>query len=206
MGVVGGSIAGCAMAIAGSRAGADVTVYERSSGELQDRGLGIVIPPALHERLLATGYLDASMPTAPVATRVWLTRSRGQRSARELARQPSPVTPCNWGCCGSRCARGPARSAITGASGHRRRTDRLGPGSGAYGGCRRGVRHRGGRRRASVADPAGPRPGCGRRPPDTRCGAARCRWARSPVIADSSTSCAAPGSPSVSRAGTASST
>ncbi|MFC8228742.1 FAD-dependent monooxygenase [Streptomyces sp. NPDC057287] len=97
MGVVGGSIAGCAMAIAGTRSGADVTVYERSSGELRDRGLGIVIPPALHTRLVALGYLDASMPTAPVASHVWLARPRGLRSARELARQPSPVTPCNWG-------------------------------------------------------------------------------------------------------------
>lgn len=97
MGVVGGSIAGCAMAIAGSRAGADVTVYERSTGELRDRGLGIVIPPALHAQLVATGYLDAAMPTAPVSTRIWLTRQCGQRSAREFARQPSAVTPCNWG-------------------------------------------------------------------------------------------------------------
>ncbi|MGW4234616.1 FAD-dependent monooxygenase [Streptomyces sp. NPDC004980] len=97
MGVVGGSIAGCAMAIAGTRAGADVTVYERSDGALQDRGLGIVIPPALHEQLVALGYLDAAMPTAPVAEHVWLARPPGRGPARELARQPSPVTPCNWG-------------------------------------------------------------------------------------------------------------
>ncbi|MGW8889038.1 FAD-dependent monooxygenase [Streptomyces sp. NPDC055749] len=97
MGVVGGSIAGCAMAIAGSRAGADVTVYERSNGELQDRGLGIVIPPALHEELLAAGYLDAAMETAPVSQRVWITRPPGGRSGREFGRQPSAVVPCNWG-------------------------------------------------------------------------------------------------------------
>ncbi|MFH9466492.1 FAD-dependent monooxygenase [Streptomyces clavifer] len=97
MGVVGGSIAGCAMAIAGTRAGADVTVYERSDGELQDRGLGIVIPPALHGELVALGYLDAAMPTAPVTEHVWLTRSPGRGRTREIARQPSPVAPCNWG-------------------------------------------------------------------------------------------------------------
>ncbi|MFC9242667.1 FAD-dependent monooxygenase [Streptomyces sp. NPDC057136] len=97
MGVVGGSIAGCAMAIAGSRAGADVTVYERSNGELQDRGLGIVIPPALHQELLAAGYLDTAMETAPVGTRVWITRPPGGRSGREFGRQPSAVVPCNWG-------------------------------------------------------------------------------------------------------------
>ncbi|WP_328906584.1 FAD-dependent monooxygenase [Streptomyces sp. NBC_00234] len=97
MGVVGGSIAGCAMAVAGTRAGADVTVYERSDGALQDRGLGIVIPPDLHGRLVELGYLDAAMPTAPVAEHVWLARSPGSGGTRELARQPSPVTPCNWG-------------------------------------------------------------------------------------------------------------
>ncbi|MFD4759377.1 FAD-dependent monooxygenase [Streptomyces sp. NPDC058439] len=97
IGVVGGSVAGCAMAIAGARAGADVTVHERSDGELQDRGFGIVIPPDLHRELVAGGYLGADMPTTPVATRVWLARAPGQRSARELARWTSPVTPCNWG-------------------------------------------------------------------------------------------------------------
>ncbi|MGV9522232.1 FAD-dependent monooxygenase [Streptomyces griseus] len=97
IGVVGGSIAGCAAAVAGRRAGAEVTVYERSEAELQDRGFGIVIPPPLHAELVGSGYLDAAMPTAPVGTRVWLTREPGGRSARELARQPSPVTPCNWG-------------------------------------------------------------------------------------------------------------
>lgn len=116
MGVVGGSVAGCAMAVAGVRAGADVTVYERSAGALQDRGLGIVVPPALHERLVGAGYLDAAMPTAPVATRVWLTREPGGRSAREFARQPSPVTPCNWGLLWQAL-----RTATTGARYHRGR-------------------------------------------------------------------------------------
>ncbi|MFI8812339.1 MULTISPECIES: FAD-dependent monooxygenase [unclassified Streptomyces] len=97
IGVVGGSIAGCAMAVAGIRAGADVTVYERSDGELQDRGFGIVIPPPLHEELVAAGYLDAAMPTAPVASRIWVTRQPGRYSGREFARQASAVTPCNWG-------------------------------------------------------------------------------------------------------------
>ncbi|WP_328512170.1 FAD-dependent monooxygenase [Streptomyces sp. NBC_00376] len=97
IGVVGGSIAGCAMAIAGARAGADVTVHERSDGELQDRGFGIVIPPPLHRELVDGGYLGADMPTIPVATRVWLARAPGRRSARELARQQAPVAPCNWG-------------------------------------------------------------------------------------------------------------
>lgn len=97
IGVVGGSVAGCAMAIAGARAGAEVTVYERSDGALEDRGFGIVVPPPLHAELVAAGYLDSAMPTAPVPARVWLTREPGQRSVRELARQEAAVTACHWG-------------------------------------------------------------------------------------------------------------
>ncbi len=85
IGVIGGSIAGCAAAVAGSRAAADVTVYERSGAALRDRGFGIVIPPPLHAELVGSGYLDAAMPTAPVGTRVWLTRGPAGRNARELA-------------------------------------------------------------------------------------------------------------------------
>ncbi|MEU3653815.1 FAD-dependent monooxygenase [Streptomyces sp. NPDC032161] len=97
IGVVGGSIAGCAMAIAAARAGADVTVHERSGGALQDRGFGIVVPPSLHRELVTDGYLGTDMPTAPVADRVWITRAPGGRSSRELARQQAAVTACNWG-------------------------------------------------------------------------------------------------------------
>ncbi|MFI6961552.1 FAD-dependent monooxygenase [Streptomyces sp. NPDC050255] len=97
IGVVGGSVAGCAMAIAGTRAGAEVTVYERSDGALEDRGFGIVVPPPLHAELVASGYLDAGMPTAPVPSRIWLTRERERQEARELARQEAAVTPCHWG-------------------------------------------------------------------------------------------------------------
>ncbi|WP_278191937.1 hypothetical protein [Streptomyces sp. TRM75563] len=95
--MIGGSIAGCAAAVAGRRAGAEVTVYERSEADLRDRGFGIVIPPPPHVELVGSGYLDAAMPRAPVGTRVWLAREPGGRSAREPARQSSPVTPCNWG-------------------------------------------------------------------------------------------------------------
>jgi 2-polyprenyl-6-methoxyphenol hydroxylase-like FAD-dependent oxidoreductase len=39
--VIGGSIAGCGVAIAAARAGHDVVVYERSRAELAERGLGM---------------------------------------------------------------------------------------------------------------------------------------------------------------------
>ena len=51
VGVIGGSIAGCATAIALERLGCDVQVFERSSGVLRDRGSGIAIPLALRDDL-----------------------------------------------------------------------------------------------------------------------------------------------------------
>ncbi|SEG99759.1 2-polyprenyl-6-methoxyphenol hydroxylase [Nonomuraea solani] len=95
--VVGGSIAGCATAIAIRRAGNDVTVFERSAGRLQTRGLGIAIPGPLRDQLIAAGYLDESMPLRRLTERIWLVRRPGRPDSRELWRQKSPVLACNWG-------------------------------------------------------------------------------------------------------------
>lgn len=52
VGIVGGSLAGCAAAIALRRAGCEVSVYERSRGALEDRGAGIGMPLALLRTLI----------------------------------------------------------------------------------------------------------------------------------------------------------
>ena len=49
VGIIGGSIAGCASAIALSRLGCAVTVLERSSSGLKDRGSGIAVPVPLRD-------------------------------------------------------------------------------------------------------------------------------------------------------------
>ncbi len=59
--VVGGSIAGCAAAIALQRIGCEVTVYERSTGQLVDRGEGLGIPLSLLQTLVARDLVDADM-------------------------------------------------------------------------------------------------------------------------------------------------
>lgn len=64
VGVVGGSIGGCAAAIALGRLGCDVTVFERSSGALRDRGSGIAIPVDLRNELIEHDYL-------PTGYRCW---------------------------------------------------------------------------------------------------------------------------------------
>lgn len=62
VGIVGGSIAGCSTAILLSRAGHDVTVFERSTGRLQGRGGGIATPMATFKSLIEEDIIDASFP------------------------------------------------------------------------------------------------------------------------------------------------
>ncbi|MFC9993478.1 FAD-dependent monooxygenase [Nocardia sp. NPDC127526] len=96
IGIIGGSIAGCAMAMAARFAGADVVVYERSAGRLEERGFGIGMPQPLRATLIAAGYVDPGMPAHPMSERVWITKADGG-DERVLWRQPSPVMGCNWG-------------------------------------------------------------------------------------------------------------
>jgi len=62
VGIVGGSIAGCSAAILMSRAGHDVTVFERSRGTLQGRGGGIATPTATFKSLIEDDIIDDSFP------------------------------------------------------------------------------------------------------------------------------------------------
>lgn len=97
IGVVGGSIAGCAMALAATNAGAEVTVYERSSGRLRERGFGIGVPQPLLEQLVEMGYLDPATPVHRVRHRIWVTRTERAGGERELWRQTGAAALCNWG-------------------------------------------------------------------------------------------------------------
>ena len=94
--IVGGSIAGCAAAVALQRAGCDVEIFERSSGELRDRGSGIAIPITLRDQLVAAGYLEADYPSCPAAERWWMLAD-GSRAGRTLWRQASDAAMNNWG-------------------------------------------------------------------------------------------------------------
>ena len=94
--VVGGSIAGCAAAIALSRAGCQVEVLERSSSGLSDRGAGIAIPHALRETLIAADYLDADYPYWPAKKRVWLTKNGDSPTGDVLWEQAGEASLNNW--------------------------------------------------------------------------------------------------------------
>ena len=96
VGIIGGSIAGCAAAAALSRAGLEVQVFERSSKGLRDRGSGIGIPGPLRTKLMEQGYLAQGFPTCPRTKRYWLFPD-GTRDGRNLWTQASPVFANNWG-------------------------------------------------------------------------------------------------------------
>ncbi|GAA2271615.1 FAD binding domain-containing protein [Kitasatospora cystarginea] len=96
--VVGGSIAGCAAALAAARTGADeVVVFERAVGRLQDRGVGLALHNDRYAELEAAGYLDAGMPWVQLARRPWVVREGTVRAGRQIGVLPFPFRSYNWG-------------------------------------------------------------------------------------------------------------
>ena len=113
IGVVGGSIAGCAGALAAARAmpEATVVVFERSAGALRDRGAGIGIQHERFTELVSAGILDASLPATSNTAREWYVpdgggpagglEASGVSGASGLGKlvwaQPFPFNAYNWG-------------------------------------------------------------------------------------------------------------
>lgn len=97
IGIIGGSIAGCAAAIVLRRAGCDVTVFERSAGALRDRGHGVSFPVEVRAELEAEGLIDARMPAQFIAERSWFTRDGDGPLGRLLWRQSMHGAAHNWG-------------------------------------------------------------------------------------------------------------
>ncbi|MZD07492.1 monooxygenase [Streptomyces sp. SID5785] len=97
--VVGGSIAGCAAALAARRAGAGaITVHERAGGALDSRGVGIALHDDRYAELAGAGYVDASMPWVQMTTRHWYVRDDAASPlGRRLWAQPFPFRTYNWG-------------------------------------------------------------------------------------------------------------
>ncbi|MEU3226266.1 FAD-dependent monooxygenase [Streptomyces sp. NPDC006976] len=96
--VVGGSIAGCATALAATRGGAErVTVFERADAELRDRGVGIALQSDRYNELKDAGYVAPEMPWAPLTRRVWSVRDGEAANGRAIGEQPFPFRAYNWG-------------------------------------------------------------------------------------------------------------
>jgi 2-polyprenyl-6-methoxyphenol hydroxylase-like FAD-dependent oxidoreductase len=93
--VIGGSVAGCSAAIALTRAGCEVTVFEQIVG-LGERGFSIGTPVTLREELIEKGYLPADYPTLEIAKR-WWTYADGTPRGRVIWEQATRAATNNWG-------------------------------------------------------------------------------------------------------------
>ena len=77
IGIVGGSITACATAALLHRAGAVVSVFERSSGSLEDRGVGLAMKISTLEALTERDLIDADMGLVPIWQRTFARRHDG---------------------------------------------------------------------------------------------------------------------------------
>jgi len=98
VGIIGGSIAGCATAIELLRLEHDVMLFERTGEELKDRGAGIGIPSPTISTLIERDVLDADIPyfSASRLARLWRTPAE-HRYGYLAWDQPADFALLNWG-------------------------------------------------------------------------------------------------------------
>jgi 2-polyprenyl-6-methoxyphenol hydroxylase-like FAD-dependent oxidoreductase len=96
VGIVGGSIAGCAAAALLHRAGHDVVVFERSESDLVSRGAGIVAATAAWQDMMAHGLIDGAIPACRAGYSRFVTRAPGTGQQRWLGDVQMSFTLLNW--------------------------------------------------------------------------------------------------------------
>jgi 2-polyprenyl-6-methoxyphenol hydroxylase-like FAD-dependent oxidoreductase len=96
VGIIGGSIAGCATAALLHRAGHDVIVFERSESDLVSRGAAISTPPAVWQDLMARGLVDETLPTCRMDYLRYVTRGSGSGQRRWLGDVQMSFALVNW--------------------------------------------------------------------------------------------------------------
>jgi len=96
VGIVGGSIAGCATAALLHRAGHDVIVFERSESELVSRGAGIVAATAPWQDMMAHGLIAGALPACRAGYSRFVTRAPGTGQQRWLGDVQMSFTLLNW--------------------------------------------------------------------------------------------------------------
>ena len=95
VGIVGGSIGGCAAAVSLSRRGWDVEVFERSDEDLLGRGAGIGTLTLLLGALVDRDLIGADLPRFDARPLRWVGRDASSRSGRILGADP-PRSPMSW--------------------------------------------------------------------------------------------------------------
>ena len=96
VGIVGGSIAGCAAAALLHRAGHDVIVFERSGSDLVSRGAGIGMPTAVWQDMMAHGLIDETLPACRTDYIRYVTRGSGTGGQRWLGDVRMSLALVNW--------------------------------------------------------------------------------------------------------------
>jgi 2-polyprenyl-6-methoxyphenol hydroxylase-like FAD-dependent oxidoreductase len=96
VGIIGGSIAGCATAALLHRAGHDVIVFERSESDLVSRGAGIATLTAAWQDMMAHGLIDATLPACRADYFRFVTRGSGTGQQRWLGDVQLSFTLLNW--------------------------------------------------------------------------------------------------------------
>ena len=96
VGIIGGSIAGCAAAALLHRAGHDVTVFERSGSGLVSRGAGILTVTAAWQDMMAHGLFDETLPACQAGCSRFVTRAPGTGQQRWLGDVQMGFTLLNW--------------------------------------------------------------------------------------------------------------
>ena len=96
VGIIGGSIAGCATATLLHRAGHDVTLFERSRSGLVSRGAGIVTTMAAWQDMMAHGLLDGTLPVCRAGYSRFVTRTPGTAQQQWLGDVQMSFALLNW--------------------------------------------------------------------------------------------------------------
>ena len=96
VGIIGGSIAGCATAALLHRAGHDVIVFERSESDLVSRDAGIGTPTVVWQDMMARGLVDGTVPTVRLDYIRYVTRGSGAGQPRWLGDVQLSLTGLNW--------------------------------------------------------------------------------------------------------------
>src|SRR5882724_10728070 len=94
--IIGGSVGGATAAIELARAGFDVEVFERSAGNLMDRGAGIGVSVLLLEKMEQRDLIDRGAPSFRVSKRRFVVRSE-DRLGRMLWEQRIAFGMTSWG-------------------------------------------------------------------------------------------------------------
>jgi 2-polyprenyl-6-methoxyphenol hydroxylase-like FAD-dependent oxidoreductase len=96
IGIVGGSVAGCAAAAELSKAGHQVTVFERSPSQLASRGAGIGTSPDVLDGMINRGLLDKNFPRCPVDRVPYYCRDGDEPLGRWLGDVSLSFAGLNW--------------------------------------------------------------------------------------------------------------